>query len=138
MKLQRLQVKEAYADFTIHRTDIDPSFDALAEASNVPDTWLLGVVNITNTAYSYASISINGGAYGRWFRIPETGKTCETNYDECIANGGWQAILKLPKASSSFNIRIGTVLDERGNSTGLEFLNIAPDANYEGGVIGVA
>lgn len=138
MRFQRLQTKEAYSDFVIQEADIDASFDALADTFGALGSWTLGVVNITNIQYSYASIAINGEAYGKWFRIATTGKTCETNYDDCIANGGWKAILKRSKASPPFSIRIGTEPDEFGNSRGLEFLAIAPDRKYDGGLIGIA
>lgn len=138
MQYQKLQTKGAYSDFSITDGDIDEKFDALRNVSDADEAWILGVVNITDIAYRYAAIAGPDGQYGKWFRIPLTGKTCETNFDACFANGGWKAILARPKASSAFNIRIATAPNEFGAATGTEFFAITPDDGFAGGLIGIS
>jgi len=138
MAYEKIQTKFAAAsDFTINAADIDRTFDPLKEHRKSPSNWILGLVNITNEAYLFASVTDRGGNYGKWFGIPATRKNCETSYDDCIGKGKWTAILAVPSNSSSFSIRIATQPDEFGNATGTEFLEITPSDTYEGGIIGV-
>jgi hypothetical protein len=137
MHLQRLQTKDAYSDFEIHENNIDPSFYPFGNTQDPANIWTLGIVNITDIKYVYASVAENRDVYGKWFRIPVTGKTCETNYDECIANGGWNAILTRANNASVFSIRVATEPNEFGVATGTEFLDIKADPQFEGGLLGI-
>ena len=136
MNLQRLQSKANHDNFIIQDADIDRSYEP---PKPVPagSAWILCVINITDVEYEYAAIAAHGGSYGKWFRIPATGKTCQTDYDECMRTGGWKVILNLPKAPPPFSLRLATGRDEIGNATGMEFLGIEPDDTCDGGVVGI-
>ncbi|WP_454818966.1 hypothetical protein [Labrys neptuniae] len=136
MKLQRLQSKANLDNFIIQDGDIDRSYDPLKSPPGGL-AWTLCVINITDAEYEYAALSEQGGSYGKWFRIPVTGKTCQTDYDECLRTGGWKVILSLPRATAPFDLRLATGRDEIGNATGAEFLGIEPDGAYDGGVVGI-
>jgi len=138
MSYKKIQTKGAYTDFTIRDGDIDKHFDPLKGRGKPGEKWILGLVNITNEVYSFASVAGPDGNYGKWFEISETGKNCETNYDECIGNGQWSAILAVPFGSPRFSIRIATRPDQFGVATGTEFFEIAPSKTHEGGIIGIS
>ncbi len=138
MSYKKIQTKGAYTDFTISDGDIDKGFDPLKRRGEPDEEWTLGLVNITNEVYSFASVAGPDGNYGKWFDIPQTGMNCETNYDECIGNGQWTAILAVPFNSPPFSIRIATRPDQFGKATGTEFFDIAPSKTHEGGIIGIS
>lgn len=136
MKLQRLQNKANLDNFIIQDGDIDRSYDPLKPLPGGA-AWMLCVINVTDVAYEYAALAEHGGSYGKWFRIPVTGKTCQTDYDECLRTGGWKAILRLPRGAAPFDLRLATGRDNIGNATGTEFLGIEPDGACDGGVVGI-
>ena len=138
MSYEKIQTKFADTDFTVRDDDIDKNFDPLKAKNEPSGRWLLGFINITNEVYSFASISDPIGNYGKWFEISETGKNCETNYEECIGNGHWSAILAMPGNSPPFSIKIATRPNQFGKATGTEFFGITPRDAYEGGIIGIS
>lgn len=138
MPYEKVQTKGAYSDFTIKDEDIDRAYRPLETSPKSAGNWVLGLVNITNECYSFASITDQDGNYGKWFTIPEICKNCETNYDDCTANGGWGAILSMPSTSPPFSIRIATQPDQYGNVQGTEFLGINPSPAYKGALIGIS
>jgi hypothetical protein len=138
MSYKKIQTKGAYTDFTVRDGDIDKTFNPLKRSGRPDEEWILGLVNITNQVYSFASVAGPDGNYGKWFEIPETGANCPTNYDECIGNGQWTAILAVSSNSAPFSLRIATRPDEFGKATGTEFFGIAPSKTHEGGIIGIS
>ncbi|TPK82578.1 hypothetical protein FJ934_11645 [Mesorhizobium sp. B2-4-12] len=138
MSYKKIQTKGAYTDFTIRDADIDKTFDPLKGRGKPSEKWVLGLVNITNEVYSFASVAGPDGNYGKWFEISETGNNCETNYDECIGNGQWSAILAVPSNSPPFSIRIATRPNQFDKATGTEFFGITPNKTHEGGIIGIS
>lgn len=138
MPYENVQTKSAYLDFVIKDEDVDRTFRPLETGLKPTRSWVLGLVNITNECYSFASIADQSGNYGKWFIIPEICKNCETNFDDCTANGSWAVILSLPNGSPPFNIRIATQPDQFGNVRGTEFLGITPSSAYEGAIIGIS
>ena len=133
-----IQTKGAYTNFIIRPDEIRETLDLVHPVTEPSSPWVLGLINITNERYAYASLGGGDGHFGKWFKIPETGTNCSTNFEECSRQGNWTVILKVSGNSPAFDIRIATRPDELGNATGTEFLGVKPDTSCEGGLIGIS
>ncbi|EML9988428.1 TPA: hypothetical protein R4X15_000738 [Citrobacter amalonaticus] len=134
MKQNLVLNKESSTEFKISINDIDKSI-LINTTANAESNWLLNLINLTNECYSLASTTGSNGQWGKWFVIPKTCRTCNTNPQDCYENKKWSTILATSCTSPSFSIRIATQPDEDGNAHGAEFSNISPNCKYAGGVI---
>ncbi|WP_337036069.1 hypothetical protein [Enterobacter asburiae] len=126
--------KESSIVFKININDIDNS-TSINTTANTESDWLLNLINLTNECYCLACTTASNGQWGKWFVIPKTCRTCNTNPDDCHEHQKWSTILVTSCTSPSFSIRIAAQPDENGNASGAEFSNISPNCKYAGGVI---
>ncbi|MBJ9132993.1 hypothetical protein [Citrobacter freundii] len=134
MKQKTVLNKEKLVDFKIDSSDIDNAI-TIKTTANTESDWLLNLINLTNECFVLASTTGSNGQWGKWFVIPRTCRTCNTNPQDCYENEKWQTILSTSCTSPAFSIRIATQPDENGNANGAEFTDITPNCKYGGGVI---
>lgn len=115
-------------------TEVEPIQKPQATKAN---PWKLNLVNMTSDCVVLASIKPQNGQYGKWFSIPKTCKTCNTNYEACFNEKEWQTILVTECTDTPFDIRIAVEPNQNSQARGAEFTDIRPNCNFAGGTIGV-
>lgn len=128
--LEKSQIVESaqLTDFIIKPDDIE-----LITAPLTTRGWNLALINRTLECFELAQLKPRGAAWGKWFPIPKTCRTCNLgSYEACYRGGKWQIIIVMECNDTPFDIRISTQ-----TGRGAEFPNIKPKCDVPGGVIGI-